>query len=77
MPVATSVKLSDETGRKLDELARTTGRSKSYYLRQAIEDHIDQMVHDYGIAQLAEDVRAGRATTYSADEVDQILGLDD
>nr|WP_010904250.1 MULTISPECIES: ribbon-helix-helix protein, CopG family [Acidipropionibacterium]AFK88681.1 DNA-binding domain protein [Acidipropionibacterium jensenii]BAB17917.1 unnamed protein product [Acidipropionibacterium acidipropionici]CAB88394.1 hypothetical protein [Acidipropionibacterium jensenii] len=77
MTIATSVKLSEETGRKLDELARATGRSKSYYLREAIEDHIDQMVHDYAIARLADDVRAGRAATYSADEVDQILGLDD
>lgn len=77
MTIATSVKLSEETGRKLDELARATGRSKSYYLREAIEGQIDQMVHDYAIAQLAEDVRSGRAVTLSADEVDQVLGLDD
>ena len=47
MTVATSVKLSDETGAKLERLAARTGRSKSYYLREAVETHIDQLVRDY------------------------------
>lgn len=77
MTVATSVKLSDETGAKLERLAARTGRSKSYYLREAVETHIDQLVRDYEILETAQDVRAGRERTYSLAEVEDILDLGD
>ena len=76
MTVATSVKLSDETGRKLEQLAAATGRSKSYYLREAVETHIDRLLYEYGMVQRVEDVRAGREATYGLDEVEADLGLD-
>ena len=77
MTVATSVKLSDETGAKLERLAARTGRSKSYYLREAVETHIDQLVRDYEILDTAQNVRAGRERTYSLAEVEEILDLGD
>ena len=77
MNVATSVKLSDETGAKLERLAARTGRSKSYYLREAVETHIDQLVRDYEILDTAQNVRAGRERTYSLAEVEDILDLGD
>ena len=77
MTVATSVKLSDETGAKLERLAARTGRSKSYYLREAVETHIDQLVRDYEILDTAQNVRAGRERTYSLAEVEAILDLGD
>ena len=77
MTVATSVKLSDETGAKLERLAARTGRSKSYYLREAVETHIDQLVRDYEILDTAQNVRAGRECTYSLAEVEDILDLGD
>ncbi|MGX0886961.1 putative DNA-binding protein [Kocuria rhizophila] len=36
MTVTASVNLSDEIGAKLERLAARTGRSKSYYLREAV-----------------------------------------
>ena len=77
MTVATSVKLSDETGAKLERLAARTGRSKSYYLREAVETHIDQLVRDYEILDTAQNVRAGRERTYSLAELEDILDLGD
>lgn len=77
MTVATSVKLSDETGAKLERLAARTGRSKSYYLREAVETHIDQLVRDYEILDTAQNVRAGRERIYSLAEVEDILDLGD
>lgn len=77
MTVATSVKLSDETGAKLERLAARTGRSKSYYLREAVETHIDQLVRDYEILETAQKVRTGRERTYSLAEVEGILDLGD
>ena len=75
MTVATSVTLSDEPGAELERLAARTGRSKSYYLREAVETHIDQLVRDYEILDTAQNVRAGRERTYSLAEVEDILDL--
>ena len=75
--VATSVKLSEETARKLNELAARTGRSKSFYLRQAVEDNIDRLLWEYDLIDRAEKVRTGQSRTYDIDEVEDILGLVD
>ena len=39
----TSIRLAPETEQRLDYLASHTGRSKAYYLRQIIEQGIDEM----------------------------------
>lgn len=76
-PVATSVRLSAQTADKLDRLARRTGRSKSFYLRQAVEESIDRLLWQYEVAADWEDIKAGRMATYSHEEVVADLGLDD
>lgn len=75
--VATSVRMSDETAEKLDKLSRLTGRSKSYYLREAIESSIDQLLYEYTLLNEVEAIRAGKAKTYSLEEVKAELGLED
>lgn len=74
---ATSVRLSGETARKLERLAEETGRSKSFYLRQAIESSIDQLAYEYGILADLEDVRRGRLSTVSLDDFEASLDLAD
>lgn len=75
--VATSVRMSDKTAEKLDMLSRLTGRSKSYYLREAIESSIDQLLYEYTLLNEVEEIRAGKAETYSLEEVKAELGLED
>lgn len=75
--VATSVRMSDKTAEKLDMLSRLTGRSKSYYLREAIESSIDQLLYEYTLLNEVEEIRAGKAKTYSLEEVKAELGLED
>lgn len=75
--VATSVRMSDKTAEKLDKLSRLTGRSKSYYLREAIESSIDQLLYEYILLNEVEEIRAGKAKTYSLEEVKAELGLED
>ena len=74
---ATSVRMSDKTAEKLDKLSRLTGRSKSYYLREAIESSIDQLLYEYTLLSEVEEIRAGKAKTYSLEEVKAELGLKD
>jgi len=41
MPI--TVRLEDSIEKRLDELARLTGRTKSYYIRQALEEKLDDL----------------------------------
>lgn len=66
---AISVRLSDETSMKLTALAQSTGRSKSFYIRRAIDESIDQMMWEFNILADLEDIRAGRAQTISLEEL--------
>ena len=75
--VATSVRMSDTTAEKLDKLSRLTGRSKSYYLREAIESSIDKLLYEYTLLNEVEEIRAGKAKTYSLEEVKAELGMED
>ena len=74
---ATSVRLSGDTAEKLTRLAAHTGRSKSFYLRQAIEESIDRMIYEYSILADLEDIRRGRLETMTSEEVKAYLELDD
>ena len=65
----TTIRLSSETESRLDLLAQETGRSKSFYLRQLIEDNLADLEDIYLSAKRLEDLRAGKSTTLSADEV--------
>jgi RHH-type rel operon transcriptional repressor/antitoxin RelB len=58
-------------------LAAATGRTKAYYLREMIERGIEEMEDVYLAQKTLEDVRAGRETTSSLDDVETRLGLAD
>lgn len=75
--VSTSVRMRDETAEKLDKLSHLTGRPKSYYLREAIESSIDQLLYEYTLLNEIEQIRAGEAKTYSLEEVKAELALED
>ena len=42
-----ALRLPPEIEKRLDELAARTGRSKSYYARQAIVEHLDELEDAY------------------------------
>ena len=73
----TSIRLPDEIERRLDVLARRTGRTKAFYLREMILDKIDDMEEYYLAADVLERVRKGKETTLGADEVRKDIGLED
>lgn len=75
--MATSIRLDKETERRLDFLARTTGRTKAWYLRTLIAEHLDDLEDYYLADHIAERVRQGKERVYSLEEVEQELGLED
>ncbi len=74
---ATSLRLPDELGDRLNLLAKETGRSKAFYIIEAIKTHLEDLEDIYIAEQRLADIRAGRSKTYSLDEVEARLGLGD
>lgn len=75
--MVTSIRLDASVEDRLDNLAQTTGRSKAYYLRELINNGIDDLEDYYRAAVVMERVRAGKEKIYTSEEVRQHLGLDD
>uniref|UniRef100_E6PNJ2 Anti-toxin protein n=1 Tax=mine drainage metagenome TaxID=410659 RepID=E6PNJ2_9ZZZZ len=75
--MATSIRLAPETERRLDDLASQTGRTKAYYLREIIEQGIEDMEDYYLAADVLERVRKGQEQVHPAADVRKDLGLDD
>ncbi len=75
--MATSVRIPEETQQRLDALAARTHRSRSFYLREAIERGLPQVEWEYDIAQRVAEVRSGAVKTETLAEVVADLGLDD
>lgn len=76
MSKQTAIRLPDETYERLKALSERTGRTSAYYIREAIEKHIEDMEDLY----LAEEATRRRLEdnerTYTLEEVKRRLGLD-
>jgi len=72
-----ALRLPPELEKRLDALAKATGRSKSFYAREAIIEYIGDLEDIYLAEKRLEDIRAGRADTVSLDEVLKRHGLAD
>ncbi len=69
-----AIRIDSEIEERLARLAKKTGRTKTYYAREAILDHLDDLEDGYlGLKRLEQIKRGGR--TYSAEEVKRELGL--
>lgn len=73
---ATSLRLPDDIGNRLTALAEKTGRSKTFYILEAIREHLDDLEDIYIAEQRLADIRAGRSRTFTLEEVRAELGLD-
>lgn len=73
----TSIRLPEDVERRLDFLARQTGRTKAYYIREMILKNIDDLEDYYLAADILERVRKGEEPTFASDDVRKDLGLED
>lgn len=72
-----SIRLDDDLAARLERLARLTGRSKTFYVKQAIEDHIEDLEDLYFAQQVAKRVAEGRERLIPLEQVERELGLED
>ncbi len=73
----TTIRLPEDLEKRLDALARRTGRPKAFYIRAAITEHLSDLEDAYLADRVLTEVREGRMATYTLDEVERELGLED
>ena len=66
-----AIRLHPDLEERLAVLARKTGRTKTFYAREAIEQHLEDLEDYY----LAVDSLKDRGRGYSPDEAKRELGL--
>lgn len=76
MSKQTAIRLPDDTLERLDALAMRTGRTKAFYIREAIERHLEDMEDIAAAEETLERLARGESRTYSLSEVKKDLGLD-
>lgn len=73
----TSIRLPLPLEERLNFLVKSTGRTKSFYIREALEKNIEEMEDVYLSQQTLERIRSGQEKTYTLEEAKKILGLED
>ena len=64
-----SIRLPKDIEARLERLAKETGRTKSYYAREAILEKIEDMEDVYLAEQVLERIRMGKEKVISSDEM--------
>ena len=72
-----SIRLDEQLDARLERLARLTGRSKSFYVRQAIEDQIEDLEDLYLAQRVAQRVTDGRERLIPLEDLEREFGVDD
>ncbi len=71
-----SIRLPDDIKNRLEKLSFQTGRSKSFYVKEAIIEHLDDIEDVYLAEKRLEDIRAGRTQTIPLEKVMKHYGMD-
>ncbi|WP_421871566.1 type II toxin-antitoxin system RelB family antitoxin [Pararhizobium sp.] len=77
MAKQTAIRLPDETYERLQALAARTGRTATFYIRQAIEEHLEDLEDIYLAESVLEKIQRGEMGTRPLKEAMEELGLDD
>ena len=71
------IRIPKSIGQRLDTLAKRTGRTNTFYIREAILEHLDDLEDIYFAEKVLERVRSGEEPISSLDDVEHRLGLED
>lgn len=71
-----AIRLPVEVETRLDALAKATGRTKTFYAREAILEHLDDLEDLYLAEQRLIDIRAGKTQTIPLEEVMKCYGME-
>lgn len=71
-----SLRLPVEMIERIEFLAKETGRSRTFYMQEAIKQKIEDLEDLYLAEQALIDIRSGKSHLHTLDEVEIALGLD-
>ena len=71
-----TMRLPENVERRLEHLSEATGRTKTFYAREAIIKYLDEMEDVYLSERVVERVRSGQEKVYSSDELEKLLAVD-
>lgn len=71
-----SLRLPSDIAERLSVLAKETGRSKTYYMIEAIKTYMEDLEDIYIAEQRLTDIRAGKSRVISREEMEHRLVLD-
>jgi RHH-type rel operon transcriptional repressor/antitoxin RelB len=71
-----AIRLPEDIEMRLDRLAKRTGRTKTFYAREAVLAHIEDLEDTYLAEATLEDIRAGRSKTLPLESVMKKHGLE-
>jgi len=72
-----AIRLPADIEERLNALAKATGRTKTFYVREAILEHLDDLEDIYLAEKRLENIRAGREKTIPLEQVERDLDLED
>jgi RHH-type rel operon transcriptional repressor/antitoxin RelB len=72
-----AIRLPDKIEKRLARLAKRTGRTKTYYAREAILKHLEDLEDIYLAERRMEAIESGRVKTIPLEEVMRQHGLAD
>ena len=72
-----AVRVPAELEERLTRLAKMTGRTKTYYVREALEEHLNDIEDAYLADRTLEEIRTGKQNTVSLDSLIEEYGLED
>ena len=68
-----SLRLTGKEKDRLDILSRQTGRSRAFYLREALSKYLDELEHIYAVRAEHEAIRKEELQTISLEELEREL----
>ena len=71
-----TIRLPESTDERLSRLAKETGRTKSFYVKEALKNYLEDLEDIYLSDKVVDRIRKGEEDVISSEEMGKILGLD-
>ena len=72
-----AIRLPESIEKRLEKLARRTGRTKTFYAREAIIEHLDDLEDLYLAERTLDRIRSGEEQTIPLEDVLKRHGVED
>jgi RHH-type transcriptional regulator, rel operon repressor / antitoxin RelB len=72
-----AIRLPESIEKRLEKLARRTGRTKTFYVREALLQHLDELEDLYLAERSLDRIRKGETSTIPLEDVVKRHALED